>query len=485
MNGKILALNSWLLVFSAVCLVTGESEQQVCTSSPCSTSEAYDGEQADSTLSLVQMESRALRSMTARMKPSRHDVAGGGQGRDGVDEESASVREQRFVQHEEYAFKQHRALRHAFPLQTSTPDDVAEFWNVFGEAAVGTRMKSENIDGRVFYDMDKEDFDRLGVSERDRRTIVDRIEIGRAQDETRQAMMRMARSKKPFAGISTMHDIVGPDGVLMITLDRMPERFNQSAQALMQVGVQPTKISAVDVTTASPEELKRGCQKLGDPGVKEWCHKNGLREDGKAGFGCAYPTEQAVAAAHRKALERAKERGGEWTAILEDDSVPAPVENWNVALREMWNKIPERTKFVRLGWCQISTMDWRDPIVQVAYANGTGATLVAKEGCCGTSFYDPGGCTTAYMVHRDILDDLLKLFPCCGPIDSCLKWDYFKVYDPKEKEDHGVTVMMSIDSHTKPLWDGNIEHHGLILQDRATIGSAQEIPWGTFDIIGR
>lgn len=381
------------------------------------------------------------------------------------------------LKHRQRAFKQKGASHHIFPKHSSSSDEVKQFLIEFGESAAGDRMQAEKIDGNAFLHMNLTVLQHLGVSGQKAAVLLERLETARSQADLRQSLMDMAKRGIDFTGNSTLHEIVGADGVLMITLDRMNERFNQSARLLKKIGVNPLMISAVDSASASKEELARGCPKQNDPGVKEWCQKPASRPEGRAGYGCEWPTEQAVAASHRKALERARERNAEWTAILEDDSVPAPVANWNDALRDLWGQLPSRVKLVRLGWCQIGTMDWPEAVIRVPHANTSSAVLLEKEGCCGTMLYEPGGCTTAYLVHRDIIDDMLNLFPCCGPVDSCYKWDLFKAYNPDSKHSKGLDMMMSIDSHNKPLWDGKVEHHGLILQDRVLIESAQDMPW--------
>mmetsp|Transcript_44658 Transcript_44658/g.83231 ORF Transcript_44658/g.83231 Transcript_44658/m.83231 type:complete len:493 (-) Transcript_44658:121-1599(-) len=485
----------WIFAVSGAWIVTGDTEADVCASGKCADSEVDDGIQVDSALSLLQVASTAERSMPARVQPSRDSIAGGGRGRDGgrgqdgLDFESASKTEQHFKL-EQRAFNQNHATRYMFPLNTSSPQEVEDFFILFGDDVTGWMMKNKGIDGKRFLNMKPRDFEPFSMHEYDRDNILTRIKTRHAQDGVRREMMKVASNRKTFTGISALHDIVGPDGVLMITLDRMSERFNESARVLGQVGIKPTRVSAVDMKVASKEELARGCPKQGDPGVKEQCEKpqvdrGSKKLEGKAGFGCMWPTEQAVAASHRKALEIAKERDAEWTAIFEDDTVPAPHSDWNGALRDLWSKLPAKTKFVRLGWCQLGIMDWRDPVIQVHYANTTGAAAVEKEGCCSTMYYDPGGCTTAYMVHKDILDEILGVYPCCGPVDSCYKWDWYKSYDAKSDKDRGLEIMMSLDTTNQPLWDDNVEHHGLILQDRENIESAQEIPWGTFDVPGR
>lgn len=451
------------LLWLGVLLVRGAAVEQVCMSRPTGFHEARDVGEAGRALSLLQMATRARRD----------DAVAGGRGRDNLDEGEAHIQVQRSSALDAHASSQQLASHCMFPTRSSSPEDVKNFFVKFGNAGTGFDMQRENIDGRAFLSMSAGDLHRHGLSEDRARNILERIETARAQEGIRESLMREAKSNKHFIGNWTLHDIVGADGVLMITLDRRSERFEQSAQALKQIGIRPVRVRAVDRLNASKEMLARGCPKLHDAGVEQWCRKPASRPQGRTGNGCAWPTEQAVAASHRKALEQARDRGGEWTAILEDDAVPALIDNWNAAFKELWQQLPPRVKFVRLGWCQIGSMDLPDPVIQVPYANSSAAVLVGKEGCCGNMDYEPGGCTTAYMVHKDILEEMLGLFPCCGPVDSCYKWDFLKVNDPKTAQPRGLDIMMSMDSHNRPLWDSSVEQHGVILQDRIDIQSAR------------
>mmetsp|Transcript_25566 Transcript_25566/g.46536 ORF Transcript_25566/g.46536 Transcript_25566/m.46536 type:complete len:471 (+) Transcript_25566:39-1451(+) len=453
---------AWLFVLGEL-LVRGDAAEQVCASSVIGRNKVEDVAEAGSALSLLQMATSARRD----------GLVADGQGGADLDVGRAHKQMQRSLALEEYASEQQHASSCMFPTSKSTPEDVKNFFVKFGNAGTGFDMQRENIDGDAFLSMSAGDLRRHGLSEERARTILERIETARAQEGIRQSLMREAKSNKPFDGNWTLHEIVGPDGVLMITLDRRSERFQQSAQALKRIGIRPVKVRAVDRLNASEEVLARGCPKLHDPGVEEWCRKPASRPQGRTGNGCAWPTEQAVAASHRKALEQARHGGGEWTAILEDDAVPALVEDWNRAFKELWQQLPPRVKFVRLGWCQIGSMDSPEPVIQIPYAKNDGAILVEKEGCCGTMDYEPGGCTTAYMVHKDIVEEMLNLFPCCGPVDSCYKWDFLKAKDPETAQPRGLDIMMSMDSHNRPLWDLSVEQHGVILQDRIDIESAR------------
>lgn len=461
----------------AICdvgIVSGSSEAQACTSQDGA---FYEHEQC-STISLLQAVAKAKRSMSAKVKPSHDEMSGGAQDKRAWDRDTASEIQQ-FRKQEDRAFTKNHALRHMFPSEESTSDEVEKFFIAFGDTSTADLMQMYNVDGRILLGMDAEDLNSYGLSERDAQTILERIETVRSQVTMKESIARMSQSREVFAGVSALHDIVGPDGVLMITLDRKSDRFNRAAHVLKHIGVEPVKVSAVDVMKASAEELGRGCARENDAGVQAMCQGP---ISPRTGFGCVWPSEQAVAASHRKALEWAKKRDRDWTAIFEDDAVPAPVDNWNAIFQEAWKQLPSWVKFVRLGWCQIGVMDSPAPVIGVPYSNTTSALLITKE-TWGTMEYDPGGCTTAYMVHRDILDELIGLFPCCGPVDSCFKWDYFKAYNPTTQRERGLDIMMSMDTRNKPLVDDSVEQHGMILQDRVALDSSQEIPWATLAVV--
>lgn len=459
-----------LQVIGAWWFVASHSESAQCTSKfAAHYAEEILGEARD-TFSLLQVSTAAQKSMPVRARRSRDDIIGEDQDRDDLDEDIVS---EHLKEEDMDMLKKKRALRCKFVWNDSSPDNVLAFFKRLGNEDIGWKMKRNNIDGSALYNMSEKDFRKYGLSRYKTRVVMDRLRTAKAQPVLRESLTRIATGRKKFTGGWTVHDIVGPDGVLMITLDREDSRFNHSASILKQIGLNITRLSAVDSASASSQTLNKGCFRLKEPSVKEWCESNG-----RSGKGCEFPSEQAVTASHRKALEYAKERAGQgakWTLILEDDAIPAEFDDWNRAFRELWTKVPPRVKFLRLGWCQIGTMDWKDPIVQVPSAKTSEAILVDKETCCGRGQYDPGGCTTAYMVHEDILDDILNLFPCCGPVDSCYKWDYFKKFDSMTQQEKGMDTMMSVDSLHWPLWDTAVEQHGFILQDREALKSSQDM----------
>lgn len=455
----LLSSSSWLP------LVAGSSEASACKSNSCRFSEEDDGSQAGSTISLLQVTSTAQRSAPLQVRHTPdHSTGGAGSNIAGASDD---------VQHPLFLVEKHNDLRHGgtFPNPTSPPEEVEQFLLKIGYTAAASMMKQENVNGDAFFRMRYEDLMQYGMSEEEIANLLPRLHTASSQWNIRKKMEHMASAGRIFRQRSALHDVVGDDGVLMISLDRVSDRFNHSSKVLEQIGIHVKKISAVDASSATPQELAQGCAKGGEEGVKEWC--NGP-DQFRSGHGCGWPTEQAVAASHRKALEFAKSRGRKWTAIFEDDAVPAPIQNWDDVFRDAWSNLPQRVKFVRLGWCQAGNMNWKYPMRQVFLAKSNLSVLVEQWNYNGEMLYDPGGCTTAYMVHRDILDNVLNLFPCCGPVDSCYKWDYFKYVDPDTNKFQGLDVMMSLDSHDEPLWDDwYLEHHGLIFQDRDRLDRTQ------------
>merc|ERR1719387_3428243 len=112
--------------------------------------------------------------------------------------------------------------------------------------------------------------------------------------------------------LGALHDVVGPDGVLMLYMERAGRK---EYKALNNAGIYPTLVPAVDYKTATPEELREGGLTPDDHDSR--CH-NGHGHNDK-------PVLQAISASHLKAILIPKDRDYEWTAILEDDAVPINV----------------------------------------------------------------------------------------------------------------------------------------------------------------
>lgn len=268
---------------------------------------------------------------------------------------------------------------------------------------------------------------------------------------------------------SFLHGIVGKDGVKLISMERMPERFDHSAANLAKGGILATSFAATDASTASYEELRQGCIGKSDKNLGK-CANHWIK-------GCTYRTEQAIADSHRRALVAASMRKQEWTAILEDDIVLLDPDGWNSAFTEAWMKLQEtfpEAKVVRLNWCMIVSPD-----KDYAYNfENTGDFTLTRWTSVDDEYYYSGQCTGAYMVHKDVMSEMLDLFPCCEPLDNC----YAVWYNRKEKEGkaHGIRFMASMQSRksrskiadiTGESWLGQ---HGVMYQDRKNLKSTRD-----------
>lgn len=227
------------------------------------------------------------------------------------------------------------------------------------------------------------------------------------------------------ANIRGLHRVVGKDGVLVLTLARQPERLVRAVSALGKVGIVPVPFPATDAKCASPEELDLGIRRAH---ARE-SHNVALIRAQKAGqseeqWWQETKVAQAIADSHRRALQAAlARRDHEWTAILEDDAVPfGGTDSWDESFTKAWAAIPDGVKFVRLGWCGAG------PPYEEHFTATDGGFVVGQWVDHG-NFTDPhasdGGCTTAYIVHRSIIPQMLQMFPCTEAVDSCFLWKLF------------------------------------------------------------
>jgi len=247
-----------------------------------------------------------------------------------------------------------------------------------------------------------------------------------------QSMQPHITDDFPF---SFLHGVVGRDGVKLINLDRTPERFDHSAEQLAKGGILATSFGATDALKASYTELRQGCIGKSDPNLGK-CADHWIK-------GCSYRSEQAIAESHRRALVAASLRKEDWTAILEDDMVLMDPDGWNVAFTAAWNKLQEvspEAKVVRLNWCMIVPPE-KDFVNILADA---GDFTLTRWTSVDNEYYFSGQCTGAYLVHKDVIPEMLGLFPCCEPLDNC----YAVWYNQKEKEgrSHGIRFMVSMQS---------------------------------------
>jgi len=223
--------------------------------------------------------------------------------------------------------------------------------------------------------------------------------------------------------LSSLHEVVGPDGVLVIHLERADRK---EYKKLIEVGIQPTLFPAVDGRKAASDELDKACILHNHEKPDPTCTGFDRQPGGNRGEGCGDPVQQAIAESHRQAILAAQARNSTWTAILEDDVVPLNAEHFNEHFRAIWKQIPENVGFVRLGWCTFPTPGAE--IEQSIYSTQGNFMIVdklsqnnGKEGM----WYHTGGCTTAYMIHRDIIPAVLRIFPCCAALDACYEHELF------------------------------------------------------------
>jgi hypothetical protein len=283
------------------------------------------------------------------------------------------------------------------------------------------------------------------------------------------------------ARLGSLHDAVGIDGVLQIRLDGS-ERYKYSAAMLKGASILPTEFSATNAHTASPDELRKSCPLASEPSTKSTCEERQVTleaalEDGNSG--CRSKAEQAITDSHRRALLAAQRRNGsDWTAIIEDDVVPLHPGFFDAAFKKAWANVPASARMVRLGWCSfehdlgsISKHTYKD----------VGDFRIVKSmtwsEADGTEHYYTGGCTTGYLVHREILPELLGMFPCCCPIDCCLERQLF--YTPTKPQKipgmvRGEQILVNIDA-----WDSKEDSFnlttftqaGILVQDNRDLGS--------------
>merc|ERR1719375_598734 len=166
-----------------------------------------------------------------------------------------------------------------------------------------------------------------------------------------------------------------------------------------------------------------------------------------------------------------------WTAIVEDDMVLVDPARWDQAFRKAWAQVPPETKIVRLSWCMI--IPPQEDVMEI-YAD-TGDFVLSKfVGAQGPGYYmyHPGLCTGGYMVHRDVLPEMLQLFPCCIAVDGCYM-DHAKSHGTDDFR--GMKIMMNmasrnsreyIESMTQNTWLGQ---HGVMYQDRGKLPSMRDI----------
>jgi hypothetical protein len=261
--------------------------------------------------------------------------------------------------------------------------------------------------------------------------------------------------------LNALHAVVGPDGVLVLTLQAHPDRWNYSAEALRKAGINPVQFFGTDGSCASMPALSMGC--VAQSAASEaWC-----AAQSKTGVGCEGRWEQAIADSHRRALVLASQREWDWTMITEDDVVPVGPGQWMQSFQEAWSRIPKSTKIVRFNWC-FSPVEIRQEVLFDA-----GHFKLIRWTGESTTYYS-GGCTGAYMVHRTIIPTLLGLFPCCCAVDCCFEHElYDRPFDGNATV--GMMILVNLDSRGSAEYISNVPGHtdeyGALMQANGVLAS--------------
>jgi GR25 family glycosyltransferase involved in LPS biosynthesis len=272
--------------------------------------------------------------------------------------------------------------------------------------------------------------------------------------------LKARQAASSFRGSSFLHEVVGENGVLQMSLERTPERATYSAEKLESVGISPTAFPATDVECTPQNMLDEACN--------EFCSAH----------------EAAIAHSHKRALEFAAQRKHEWTAILEDDAVPVLVGqmtsgSWDAELRRIWSQLPANARIVRLSWCVPNSEDW-----YLAWSNAIGDesnaekmkfTQFVVENSKAEIYNSVGLCTTAYVVHRDIIPELLQTFPCNCAFDACLGWKFFNRVDSGGAPYSTYLYNLDVGGSADLTWSLEPEHsmnwYGAMRQAHETLGS--------------
>jgi len=282
----------------------------------------------------------------------------------------------------------------------------------------------------------------------------------------------------PPKNLSYLHEIVGRDGVLMLSVGKeKPLRFNFAAEQLSKVGIFPTLFKAMDAKSP-PKALNAACH-LNTSGSCESLvynrsniNRSGILEGQlTAGIGCRTSIEQAIAGSHQHALQVALERNQSWTAIFEDDAVPVSGHlPWDAQFRLAWAKLPAAARYVRLNWCFDRG---RKPVGARPSVDGTFEWVRTEVA---------GGCTSAYMVHKSIIPQILSIFPCCVAVDACLAAGFFGKRDPKAPPGtpRSNTLLFNLDVYGSDDYflanareDQTIQGRGVLMQARAKLHSTR------------
>jgi hypothetical protein len=266
---------------------------------------------------------------------------------------------------------------------------------------------------------------------------------------------------------SSVHKIVGDNGVLMLSMTRFSERSTYASSQLIRIGIYPTLLPATDSHCASKAALEKGCVSRGGGTSIGACRGKGgsfleqAMDSRRTGIGCVNANIQAVADSHRRALEVAMKRQEEWTAIFEDDAIPVFDDDvdWNSEFQKAWATKPATATVVRLSWC---SPPGKHAVPVKRTTNQTVGLFqwVRTDGAAG--------CTAAYMVHKSAVPAMLKVFPCCCAVDCCYAWDVYAKQTVDLVNLAAVGGEEWIEKNEIADWG---EHDGIIMQAKSKHGT--------------
>jgi glycosyl transferase family 25 len=180
---------------------------------------------------------------------------------------------------------------------------------------------------------------------------------------------------------STHPSIAENCAVLLINLDRSPDRLAAATQSFAEVGVLPQRLPGIDARVA-------------DMSVFPVDRKSFARAHGRS---LIHPGEIGCYQSHLKALRVFLESGKPFGLILEDDTVPEP-----------WLPATLTTLF---DWSE----DW-DIVPLFHFHRGGPVSLRRGNGISLTVFFGPVSSAAAYLVNRRaaaVLVDDLSLMQAC------------------------------------------------------------------------
>jgi hypothetical protein len=137
---------------------------------------------------------------------------------------------------------------------------------------------------------------------------------------------------------------------------------------------------------------------------------------------------------------------------------------WMQEFEAAWALLPPTARYVRLGWCGVARNSSIPPshagIELITYAQVKGNQFRLTQNFTGDfhrGWYDPGGCTHAYAVHKKIIPQLLSYFPCNCALDCCLSWRFFTT--PNTERITQNPVMYNMDTQLSPdeAWRNSVE----------------------------